>query len=93
MGSPAAEAKPSSAVQYAYMFKKNKGLTDQFDALLRAIAKHIVNPFPSPSAHAHVANPLPAPQIHEIGDKHEKHLTPTKLAAFYKAVGGDYDCT
>jgi hypothetical protein len=70
MGSPAAEAKPSSAVQYAYMFKKNKGLTDQFDALLRAIAKHI---------------------IHEIGDKHEKHLTPTKLAAFYKAVGGDYD--
>ncbi|KAH8906053.1 hypothetical protein BR93DRAFT_725290 [Coniochaeta sp. PMI_546] len=29
--------------------------------------------------------------IDEIGDKNEKHLTPVKLAAFYKAVGGDYD--
>lgn len=29
--------------------------------------------------------------IDEIGDKNEKHLTPNKLAAFYKAVGGDYD--
>lgn len=30
-------------------------------------------------------------QIDEIGDKNEKYLTPKKLAAFYKAVGGDYD--
>jgi hypothetical protein len=44
MGTPAAEAKPSSAVQYAYMFTKDKGPTVQLDALLRAIAKHIVNP-------------------------------------------------
>ena len=30
--------------------------------------------------------------ITEIGDKNVQHLTPPKLAAFYKAVGGDYDC-
>ncbi|UKZ75346.1 hypothetical protein TrVFT333_003027 [Trichoderma virens FT-333] len=27
----------------------------------------------------------------ELGDKSDSHLTPKKLAAFYKAVGGDYD--
>ncbi|KAL7939684.1 hypothetical protein V8C35DRAFT_13832 [Trichoderma chlorosporum] len=27
----------------------------------------------------------------ELGDKNDSHLTPKKLAAFYKAVGGDYD--
>jgi hypothetical protein len=30
--------------------------------------------------------------ILNIGDKYETHLTPQKLAAFYKTVGGDYDC-
>ncbi|GJD02811.1 hypothetical protein ColKHC_11636 [Colletotrichum higginsianum] len=30
--------------------------------------------------------------ITDIGDKHVQALTPQKLAAFYKAVGGDYDC-
>ncbi|PFH59735.1 hypothetical protein XA68_11945 [Ophiocordyceps unilateralis] len=60
----------SSPVQYAYMFEKNKGPTKQLDALLRAIARHVVV---------------------ELGDKTEAHLTPAKLAAFYKAVGGDYD--
>ncbi|RCI08075.1 hypothetical protein L249_7799 [Ophiocordyceps polyrhachis-furcata BCC 54312] len=29
--------------------------------------------------------------IAELGDKTETHLTPAKLSAFYKAVGGDYD--
>lgn len=28
----------------------------------------------------------------EIGERTDTHLTPSKLAAFYKAVGGDYDC-
>jgi hypothetical protein len=28
----------------------------------------------------------------EIGDKNQMFLTPDKLAAFYKAVGGNYDC-
>jgi hypothetical protein len=31
-------------------------------------------------------------QIADIGDRSVRHLTPRKLAAFYKAVGGDYDC-
>ncbi|KAK7983744.1 hypothetical protein PG989_011146 [Apiospora arundinis] len=44
--------------------------TDLLDALLRAIAKHI---------------------IAEIGDKKIRILDKTKLAAFYKVVGGDYD--
>lgn len=30
-------------------------------------------------------------QACEVGDKTDNHLTPTKMAAFYKAVGGDYD--
>lgn len=32
-------------------------------------------------------------QILEIGDRQDAQLTPSKLAAFYKAVGGDYDCS
>lgn len=31
-------------------------------------------------------------QLQEIGDKNEMQLTPRKLAAFYKDVGGNYDC-
>ena len=27
-----------------------------------------------------------------IGDRDDKNLSPAKLAAFYKAVGGNYDC-
>lgn len=33
---------PGSAVHYAYMFEKDKSPTKQLDALLRAIARHIV---------------------------------------------------
>ncbi|KAM4058718.1 hydroxyproline-rich glycoprotein DZ-HRGP [Hirsutella rhossiliensis] len=70
MSTPCPDSPPASAVQYAYMFEKNKGPTKQLDALLRAIARHT---------------------ILELGDKTDTHLTPTKLAAFYRAVGGDYD--
>ncbi|PNY23948.1 Uncharacterized protein TCAP_06118 [Tolypocladium capitatum] len=70
MSTPHADATPGSAVQYAYMFEKDNAPTKQLDALLRAIARHI---------------------ILELGDKNDAHLTPSKLAAFYKAVGGDYD--
>jgi hypothetical protein len=31
-------------------------------------------------------------QSNSVGDTTEKKLTPTKLASFYKAVGGNYDC-
>ncbi len=31
-------------------------------------------------------------QSENIGRKEEKCLVPDKLAAFYKAVGGNYDC-
>ncbi|ODA79445.1 hypothetical protein RJ55_05038 [Drechmeria coniospora] len=61
---------PASAVEYVYMFERNNAPTKQLDALLRAIARHI---------------------IVEIGDKQDAQLTPSKLAAFYRAVGGDYD--
>jgi hypothetical protein len=55
---------------YGYLFKDDKAPTPVFDALLRAIAQHIVT---------------------DIGDKDVHAITPKKLAAFYKAVGGDYD--
>ncbi|KAK8064770.1 hypothetical protein PG994_007408 [Apiospora phragmitis] len=55
---------------YGYLIKKDRTPTELLDALLRAIAKHII-----------VA----------IGDKRKQLLDKTKLAAFYKVVGGDYD--
>ncbi|KAK2591349.1 hypothetical protein QQS21_010974 [Conoideocrella luteorostrata] len=70
MSSQYSDTTPGPAVQYAYMFEKDKGPTKQFDALLRAIARHVVR---------------------EIGDKSDQNLTPGKLAAFYQAVGGNYD--
>ncbi|TWU76354.1 hypothetical protein ED733_006243 [Metarhizium rileyi] len=70
MSMPYSDASPDSAVQYAYMFERDKSPTKQLDALLRAIARHVML---------------------EIGEKTDNHLTPSKLAAFYKAVGGNYD--
>ena len=61
----------TGGIKYEYMFQANKSPTQQLDAILRAIARHVAC---------------------EIGDMNDKKLTPTKLAAFYKAVGGDYDC-
>ncbi|KAK8103788.1 uncharacterized protein PG998_010821 [Apiospora kogelbergensis] len=55
---------------YGYLIKKDRTPTDLLDALLRAVAKHI---------------------IAEIGDRNTHILDKTKLAAFYKVVGGDYD--
>ncbi|KAH8174662.1 hydroxyproline-rich glycoprotein DZ-HRGP [Sarocladium implicatum] len=70
-GSTSGANTPGTApMQYAYMFEKDKGPTKQCDAILRAIAMHIIT---------------------EIGDRNVCQLTPSKLAAFYKAVGGDYD--
>ncbi|KAK7459951.1 hypothetical protein Landi51_00200 [Colletotrichum acutatum] len=62
------DPKPSSP--YGYLFGPDKAPTPILDALLRAIALHI---------------------IRDIGDRHVQALTPQKLAAFYKAVGGNYD--
>ncbi|KAJ3496637.1 hypothetical protein NLG97_g2512 [Lecanicillium saksenae] len=67
---PSGGTTPGAAVQYCYMFEDNKRPTKQLDALLRAIAMHIVL---------------------KIGDRNELQLTPKKLAAFYRVVGGDYD--
>ncbi|KAK7962212.1 uncharacterized protein PG986_003037 [Apiospora aurea] len=55
---------------YGYLINKDRTPTELLDALLRAIAKHI---------------------IAEIGDKKKQLLDKSKLAAFYKVVGGDYD--
>jgi hypothetical protein len=52
------------------------------------------------------AKPIPAPTpvfdallraialhvTNELGDKTDAHLTPGKLAAFYKTAGHDWDC-
>ncbi|KAG6041100.1 hypothetical protein E4U41_005970 [Claviceps citrina] len=42
MSSPYSDTTPGAAVRYAYMFEKDKGPTKQFDALLRAVARHVV---------------------------------------------------
>ncbi|KAH6609384.1 hypothetical protein Trco_002730 [Trichoderma cornu-damae] len=82
---------PPGAIKYAYMFEADKSPTMQFDALLRAIARFIVCLQSGPaSAAGEVANEFEQ-QVAELGDQNDTHLTPKKLAAFYKAVGGDYD--
>ncbi|KAG5980000.1 hypothetical protein E4U54_006850, partial [Claviceps lovelessii] len=99
MSSPYPDKTPGTAVQYAYMFEKDKGPTKQFDALLRAIARYVVR-----NSLFYVAQDeswchgtvigrghMEKIDILEIGDKSDRHLTPKKLAAFYKAVGGNYD--
>lgn len=72
---------------YGYLFQPDKKPSPTLDALLRGIADYIV---------CCTTGVLPAitngGQVESIGSKEEKHLTPTKLAAFYKAVGGNYDC-
>lgn len=42
VSSASAEASPGGSVEYRYMFEDNKSPTKQLDALLRAIARHIV---------------------------------------------------
>ncbi len=84
-----------SPIRYEYMYEKNKSPTAQLDAILRSMASYIVcgDISPSfPSSHLWVSGQLTILQSREIGDKSDPELTPTKLAAFYKAVGGDYDC-
>ncbi len=102
-----ADSSPKDAAKdphayYSYMFEPDKGPTQTFDALLRAIGRHIVcapiDPFvPSPPITPPPcvrcgANAGGRGQVDEIGDKNERALTPKKLAAFYRAVGGNYDC-
>ncbi|KAF6836493.1 hypothetical protein CMUS01_05388 [Colletotrichum musicola] len=65
---PSADPRPPGF--YGYLFNQDKTPTSTLDALLRAIARHIIT---------------------DVGDKNVQALTPQKLAAFYKAVGGDYD--
>ncbi|KAI9899300.1 hypothetical protein N3K66_005761 [Trichothecium roseum] len=72
MAKTTSDAAPGGAapIKYEYMFGADKSPTEQLDALLRAIAKHISK---------------------DIGNKQQLKLTPDKLAAFYKVLGGNYD--
>lgn len=85
---PPGGSNPTS-IEYAYMFEKNKSPTKLLDALLRAIGRYIV----CLAAVRYVRRIADiVSQVQEIGEKDVMQLTPQKLAAFYKAVGGDYDC-
>lgn len=91
MAQDATDAKTS----YGYLFKANKSPTEVLDALLRGIAVYIVSSlvFRTTRAQSAPSSRLTIPsQSENIGRKDEKHLVPEKLAAFYKAVGGNYDC-
>jgi hypothetical protein len=79
---------------YGYLYKDDKTPTKVLEALLTAIAQYIVRLVTSFTARCRVRcadETIPSVQIEEIGDKNDKSLTPSKLAAFYKAVGGNYD--
>jgi len=47
MSTSGSDATPGAALQYSYMFETNNAPTKQLDALLRAIARHIVSPPPA----------------------------------------------
>jgi hypothetical protein len=80
---------------YGYLFQSDKKPTKILDALLRGIATYIVRP-PNAKAQSALAtnyrSRLMCLQTESVGNKEEKCLTPAKLASFYKAVGGNYDC-
>ncbi|PKS12703.1 hypothetical protein jhhlp_000911 [Lomentospora prolificans] len=61
---------PDTKAFYGYLFEPDRTPTEILDALLRAIAQHIIS---------------------DIDDTTESTLTPKKLAAYYRAVGGNYD--
>jgi hypothetical protein len=73
---------------YGYLFETDKKPTKVLDALLRGIANYIVCILERSGTCANTHNL----QGENIGNKEEKSLTPAKLASFYKAVGGNYDC-
>lgn len=94
MATPAAEAKGGQSF-YGYLFTKSKPIpapTPLLDALLRAIAAHIVRRHLPKNSHASRRHINPSVQANEIGDKNETHLTPAKLSSFYKIGGHDFDC-
>lgn len=74
---------------YGYLFQPDKKPTKTLDALLRGIANYIVSLLPVREVHVADCES----KIESVDDKEEKHLIPAKLAAFYKSVGGNYDCT
>ncbi|KAH8786344.1 hypothetical protein F5882DRAFT_239731, partial [Hyaloscypha sp. PMI_1271] len=55
---------------YGYLFEADKKPTKTLDAMLRGIARYIIN---------------------NMEPKEERALTPAKLAAYYKKMGGNYD--
>ncbi|KAK3329312.1 hypothetical protein B0H66DRAFT_18755 [Apodospora peruviana] len=95
---------PDAKAFYGYLFDDHKPIpqpTSVLDALLRAVALHIVRI-------AHIRTDehggcalrriivattrlTKSWQINEIGDKKVKFLTPAKLATFYKTAGHDFD--
>jgi hypothetical protein len=72
---------------YGYLFETNKQPTKVLDQLLRGIANHIVSRICQPLRKRYSLS-----QSESVGSKEEKCLVPEKLATFYKAVGGNYDC-
>ena len=79
---------------YGFLFEGDKKPTPVLDSLLRGIAIYIVCWVYSCFTRA--SDPrggmLTSLQVEFVGNKEEKSLTPAKLASFYKAVGGNYDC-
>jgi hypothetical protein len=81
---------------YGYLFEADKKPTQVLDALLRGIAIYIVSCDQmadyAPCHHRETSKLTVASQSTSIGNTEQKKLTPDKLATFYKAVGGNYDC-
>ncbi|KAL1635284.1 hypothetical protein SLS58_010321 [Diplodia intermedia] len=74
---------------WGYLFRPDKRGTDLLNRLLAGIAIYVVRPRPLLAAHRELTNRCQAGHFGPTEDCAD--ITPTQLAGFYKAVGGDYD--
>src|SRR5947207_4661367 len=87
--SPAGYPGPSPGGYYwGYLIRSDKSATPLFEQLCLGIAKLIVNNVP-PSLYGSYLTHIVSQS--KITPSSTDDLTPPKLAAFYRAVGGDYD--
>lgn len=77
---------------WGYLIKDDKSPSPVFEQLLLGIANYIVrSEYDNPHMRAQIADLAAVRQNRQIAPWDTTCLTPAKVAAFYRLVGGDYD--